>query len=239
MGGIITFSDTRKISRWTERGDFKSFCDYLNEFPGENILKKFQYVLKCWDLDMSNDLSLISNGKNVKMSLYYIIEVFSEELPDIREMVDGDLKMVLKIPEKFDCMEEIFPIYQVIHTLEHEGITLELYKFNLKERIELVNKLPASFYNRILKGVVNCKDFLISIDNPSIRRDFNFISYEPYYFLQGMFAPYNTEYHRDILYHLSKKMDSNVILESTPMDIEYYIEQLSKENEQVDNTPRI
>lgn len=237
---IITFSDTLKIARWLERKEYGPFCDFLNSFEGKNILEKYINILKCWDLDVSNDISLVNDGKTIKVSLSYLIDVFSASLEDYKILEEDGLKIKVKIPSNFDYNEELFPIYQVLVNLEVSEMNLNLENSSLEERKEIIDNLPANFYNKILKMILGCKDFIVSMDNPSFNKSFNFITYDPLYFMEGMFLPYNSNYHRDVLFHLSKRIGGEVLMNSTILDIEYFIREFSEEQKQgVDNTPSL
>lgn len=52
----------------------------------------------------------------------------------------------------------------------------------------------------------------------------------PFNLLKGLCHPYGEDYYRDIIYHLSSKIDGNILLNSTMRDIDYYVDKLNTEN---------
>jgi hypothetical protein len=68
---------------------------------------------------------------------------------------------------------------------------------------------------------------------------FNFLTKEPYVFLRGLINNFGDDYYKDIIYLLSKKIDGEILLNSTPLEIEYYIEKYSDEVESQNNRLQI
>jgi hypothetical protein len=66
----------------------------------------------------------------------------------------------------------------------------------------------------------------------------NFMSNAPYELLKGLCNPYGEDYYREIIYHLSSKIDGNILLNSTMRDIDYYVDKLNTENTS-EKTPQL
>jgi hypothetical protein len=71
---------------------------------------------------------------------------------------------------------------------------------------------------------------MIGFNNPILSNfKFNFLTNEPYLFLKGLFTNFGEEYFRDVIFHLSKRIGGDLLMMSTPSEIEYYIQKYSEE----------
>jgi hypothetical protein len=61
----------------------------------------------------------------------------------------------------------------------------------------------------------------------------------PYEMVKGLFFSYDMDYFRDIIYYLSKKIDGRILMESTMMDVEYYIDKMKTDNNNIDNSTNL
>jgi hypothetical protein len=81
-----------------------------------------------------------------------------------------------------------------------------------------------------IKTVINNKKCVVTFENTLLKQlKFNFLTNEPLIFLKGLFTNFNSDYFKDVIYLLSRKIDGNLLLNSTPMEIEYYIEKYTAE----------
>lgn len=229
---MITFQDLRTISVALEHGKEQVLCDYLNQFEGKNTLEKFKNILHHWDMDVSTNLNFGIGEKSLKIDLSYILSQFPEDLDSIIEIDKNDIHCIIDIPSEFDCNDSI-PIYNILKYIDIMGVSLKLEDVSTEDRKTIINKLPANVYNLILEGIINDKSKIVKMDNPILSKiKLNFLTNEPYIFLRGLFTPYNSIYFRDILFHLSKRIDSSILLSSSIQDIEYYIEKYNEETKE-------
>lgn len=224
----ITFSNLKQISDYLNKGYDDKFIDYLNNFRGDNIYEKFKNILTIWEHDVAYTLTFGIDSKNTKIQLSYILSQFKDISDDIHIEKDG-VKIILGIPDLFE-VGSIVPIYTVLKHLEFSGVKVDLTKLSFSERCEVIDKLPASLYVSILDTILKNKSKYLTMDMEFLK-DFrvNFLSNNPYMFLRGLFSNFDEYYFRDIIFHLSKRIDGNLLMNSTPLEIQYYIEKYSEE----------
>lgn len=228
----LTFSDLRTISESLINENYSLFISYLNEFEGKNTFEKFKNILKAWGSDVAYTLNFNFNDVAAKISLTYIIS----ELNDISNEIiieEEDIKLKIGIPSEFYDNSELLPIYGILKYIEISGIFINLSDLCILEKKQIIDKLPAKIYNIVLNNILKEKSKVIIFDNP-VLKDFklNFFANDPYLFLKGLFSNYDEFYFRDIIFHLSKRIDGQILLQSTPLDIEYYIEKYGDELKQ-------
>jgi hypothetical protein len=225
---MITFSILKNINDTLSIGDEKYFIEYLNSFEGDNILEKYRNILKAWENDVSYTLSLSLDEKSVKVQLDYIINGIPENFGEPLRVSKNNMDVHIDIPKKFYQPYDIVPIYDIIHKITY-GNTINLGDMDRIDRETVINKLPADIYTTILKKIGECQK-IITYDNTNLKNiSLNFLGNDPYLFLKGLFTPYGKDYYRDIIFHLSKRIDGNILLNSTMMDVEYYVEKLNTE----------
>ena len=227
----ITFSDLKNIFETLNRGYSGMFQDFLNSFEGKNTFEKFKNILRAWNEDVSPTLNLNLNDKSTKVQFSYIISQFGN-LDQEFIMLQKDLTVVAGIPEKFQFMDDFVPIYEVVKRVEMFGMAMDLKNLDLNEKIIVIDNFPAQVYNRTMDFVLREKGAVLTFDNPALNQfHLNFLTNEPYMFLKGLFSNYDETYFRDVIFHLSKRVDGRLLLQSTPLEIEYYIDKYAKEME--------
>lgn len=228
----ITFRDLKKISGYLERGEDLFFCDYLNQFEGVNIFEKFKNILTSWDFDVSNSIDLNLKGKGISVQLDYIISTIPEYMEDEISVKNQNLKCNFSIPSKFVPNDDILPIYEILSYIEINDVALDLRKVSEQEKTEVIDKFPANMFNLIIDEILKTKGSVLTFDNPVLEDlSINFLTNDPFFFLKGLFIPYGKDYFRDITFHLSRRIGSETIMDSTMKDIDFYIEKYSEEME--------
>jgi len=225
----ILFKNLKEISSATQKGNDKVLIDYLNTFKGDNIYEKFKNILSVWGIDVSYTLNINLGDKSTKIQLDYIVSEMPENLGKEVIIEVDNVKLVLDIPKTFDTLSiDIIPIYSIIQDIYYNNIKLIIN--SVHEKSLIIDNLPARIYTEVLHSIINNKENILTFSNPVLERfKFNFLTNEPFLFLKGLFNNFDELYFRDIIFHLSKRIDGNILLGSTPMEIEYYIEKLSEE----------
>lgn len=224
----ITFSDLKHVNESLLKGYTNVFIDYLNSFEGKDTHEKFKSILKTWEFDVSYTLSFNINKVSTKIQLSYINSQFQNLSEDIT-IKEDDLTIVIGVPTEFEAIDTI-PIYNIVKYIDISGIFINLSDLSFHDKRDIIDKLPAHVYNVILKHIKQIKDKTFSVDN-SMLSDFkiNFLSTDPVTFLKGMFENYDDLYFKDVIYHLSKRIGGDMVMKSTPLEIEYFIEKASHE----------
>jgi hypothetical protein len=224
----ITFSDLKEISENLEKGNDQFLVDYLNRFEGYNIYDKFKNILKSWETDVSYQLSINLVDKNVKIQLEYIINNIPTIENEYLISVD-DCEYTIQIPKYFSYGDDIIPIYDIIKNVEIFGIFLNLENSPFEEKKKIIDNFPPLCYNSIISNINKC-DKILTFDGEIFSKfRLNFLTNDPYHFLKSLFLPYGKNYFREVIFHLSKRVDSNILMNSTIQDIDFYIEKYNDE----------
>lgn len=235
----ITFSDLKEISSNIDRGGDEYLCQYLNQFEGDDIYQKFKNILKIWDLDVSPNLDLSLDGKSVKIQLGYIISEMPEDIGSDIKVIKDDLEYVLSIPKNFTPPLDVVPVYQIVESMKISGIEINFERISYQEKVSIINQLPPNIYNDIIDQIIK-NPKIIKFENPVLKNiRLNFMINDIYTFLKGLFTPYGNDYFRDVIFHLSKRIDIHTLEKSTMQDVEYYIEKYNEELKDSQQTPTI
>lgn len=227
----IKFSDLKEISESLRRKDEGYLVDYLNSFKGDNVFEKFKDILKNWENDVSYDLNLSLDDKIVKVQLEYIINELPYTLGEPILDESSGISSVMDVPTLFSPFSDMIPIYDLIKSIQFSNVKIDFNNLKIDDKKNLLDNLPAHVYNSLIHKIARDQKKTITFNNKTLSTlKINFLSNDPYLFLKGLFNPYNTDYFRDIIYVLTKKIGSTMLMNSTMMDIEYYIEKLNNES---------
>jgi len=224
---MITFQDLKSCNENGE--DF--LLQYFNSFEGENIYHKFVNLIGDWERNVSYTINLKNEDKNIKLSLQYVLNELEKYSDDMVFYEKDGVEVSINTPPIFkkDC--NILSISDFIYDLKYLGRTIKFSELNDYEKNIILQNLPAKLYNELALFVTNIKTKTVIINNQSLSNlEFNFLSQQPYEMLKGLFLSFDKDYFRDIIYILSKKIDGNILMKSSLMDIEYYIEKMKNDN---------
>lgn len=222
----ITIDDMKKCLEEDE--DF--FIDYLNKFKGDNIHEKFINILKNWEKYVSYTINFRVNEKNLKISLDYLIKELNEFVNQPSWFEYSNIKVLVDIPSKFVKDLNILSVSNFIRKIEYGNFVINFDELSDKDKDEMLEKLPADFYNKMMQHLVNANNKKITLQNNTLENmEINFLTALPYEMVKGLFYSYDMDYFRDIIYHLSKKIDGRILMDSTIMDIEYYIDKMKND----------
>ena len=221
----ITFKDLRSISNALNRNDYTPLLEFVNSFNGKNTFEKFRSILTCWETDVSYTLDLILNDLPSSVNISYLLSEIPDSFSNSIIIKDKNLEIILDIPKIYSRSIDIIPIYDMIEYINFSNTSINLLDLPLYEKDLIINNLPAKLYNKIFKYIVNDKSKILSFSNPLLDKlKINFLTIEPLTLLIKMFSKYNDDYYRDVIFHLSKRIDGDILMNSTILDIEYYME---------------
>jgi hypothetical protein len=229
----ITFKSLRGISEAFGKGDDIPFIECINSFDGDNIYKKFLNILKSWEMDVTHNMTMAFEDTTMKVSMEYVIKCMSGvDSDEILQIEDGDWIFWVGSPSKF-TNKDGFDLTESIKNIQYLNSKINFNGLSNIDKESIIKQLPANVYNTIIRKVLENNRFVCRLDNPKLSHiSINFLNNSAYNFLKGLFEPYDKDYYRDIIYYLSKKIDGDILLDSTMTDIEYYIEKMNEENSQ-------
>ena len=229
----ITINDIKKCLEEDE--DF--FMDYLNKFKGDNIHEKFVNILKNWEKYVSYTINFNIKEKNIKISLDYLIKELNKFYTQPTWFEHSNIKVLVDIPSKFVKELNILSVSNFIKKIEYGNFVIDFTELSDEVKDEMLEKLPADFYNKMIQFLINAEDKKVILQNAALENmEINFLTSLPYEMVKGLFYSYDMDYFRDIIYYLSKKIDGKILMDSTIMDIEYYIDKMKSD---VPETPQL
>ncbi len=236
----ITFKDLMDISESFEVGNEDFFIDFINKFKGDNVFLKFKNILTAWERDVSYTISMGSQEKSFSLQLSYFISELDniDTTPMIMKLYDDQITLEMGIPDKFHTPDDLVPVYNIVKEIYvGDNKTLQKYSdLSENDKKTVIDRLPGETFNKILKKALNSDGKILKFKNPTLKdMKLNFLGEDPYYFLKNLFSPYSRDYYRNIIYYLANKITGNILLNSTMMDIEYYVNKMEEENKQNSN----
>jgi hypothetical protein len=224
---IIKFKHLKRI-----HDDEDYLLKYLNDFEGKNVFEKFRNILISWERDVSYNISLQTDDKNAKIQLQYIIDQLNEEYDNEIFYISSD-NMLLEcdVPSQFSKNHNIFSIENFIKKIKFLNTTINYEELTESEKIDIITNLPINLFSKFKKDVTSRTNKTINFNNSILKNmSINFLTNAPYDMLKGLFSPFQKDYFRDVVYHLSKKIDGNILINSTIQDIDYYIDKMNEDN---------
>lgn len=230
----ITFSELKRISEALEKGYDDVLIDFLNEFRGKDTYEKFKNILKCWEHDVSYTLNFNIKDTPTKIQLSYINSQF-QQLSDDITVKDDDLELIIGIPTEFELSDSI-PVYNIVKYINISGIFIDLTNLSFRDKQSIIDKLPATVFGTIIKNIENIKDKTFRVDNPLLENfKINFLSSDTLKFLRMLFTTFDDYYFKDVIFCLGKRIGGELLLQSTPLEIEYYVDKIEENKEPNDS----
>lgn len=227
----ITFSKFRDITDALEKERIDVLVDFFNSFKGSNVFEKFKSFLISWKDDVSPYLTFKTDSEKKNVPISYLLKECSNIETNTVLKFD-DTYHELGIPDIFYENTDVIPIYSILKkTAIDTGQYVIWSDMPIAERRENIDKFPPKLFNQILSTIWKDNSKTLKWDHPSLTGfSLNFYTNEPFNFVKSMFLPYDAFYFRDIVYHLSSRIGSN-LENATLQDIEYYLKKLSTEME--------
>ena len=225
----MKFKKLKELSEAIDKKEFGVVVDFLNSYPGCDTFEKFKNILIDWEYHTSDTLNLTIAEKSIKIQLSYIINQLPSNIQDDILLSSGGFDFVLNIPKKFKSTSMV-AMEDLIQSVSYNGINLKVCEFSEEEYQTFLNFLPASVFNDFLNLAIKHKEKVITFDNPSLKDiKLDFMTNEPLGFLFGLLGNFSRDYFRQIMFYLSKRVPSDVIMNSDIKDIEFYIEEYNRE----------
>jgi len=232
---IITFRDIFNLSRLYYDNNLDGVAEYLDNtfnIKGLSIVDKLFVIIKARQHYINDTISLNIGDRSVSVQ----VSLFLDPINDINcknTIIDlgNNQQIELDIPYRFITDNSILPIYDnIIKTITIGDNTIDLTKQDPQLIQQLLELLPPLAINH-LTNFIRDKSHIVEIfhnkqDDPI---SINFITSQPFGFVKIMLGEYDLGSCRDILFFLSKRMNSETVLNSPINDISFYIAQYQAE----------
>lgn len=235
---IITFRDIFNLSRLYYEDNVNGVAAYLDNtfnIRDLSVIDKLFVIIKVRQYYINDTIGLNIGDRSVNVQ----ISLFLESISDINcknTIIDlGDNQQIeLDIPYRFITDNNILSIYDnIIKTITIGDYTIDLTNQKAEVVQQLLELLPPSAIN-YLTNFIKDRSHIVDIfhskkDDPV---SINFITSQPFNFVKLMLGEYDLGSCRDILFFLSKRMNSETVLNSPISDISFYITQYREELKQ-------
>ena len=191
---------------------------------------------------MNDTLSLTINSKSINLDFETFYECLEDYIISPKYITcNNGLVVKLNVPHDLfltDNMENIIP--SIIEEISLENDVIKFQEQNLNDKNQILANIPP-INNNDLKDYIKeiNKDIVLYSGNtkneigPII---VNLISSNVMDFIRMIFESYSFDGLRHILYHLSKKIDNNIILNSTPFEMDFYLNLYQEELKQKESS---
>lgn len=233
----ILFKNIIDIARLIYDDNDKGLANYLESLLGIEklcIVDKFFVVLKAKQIFIDENISVNSNGKNINLHTNLIIEPLFNIESQKKELYHDKITAELDLPSKIITTNSEDIYLNIIKSISFQDVKIEFDGLSSEERDLVLTSLPATFIRTIRKFFSSVDlnyTVLKGIEGRISSININFFSNEPFNLIKTLIGGYDLLYCRDVLMFLSKKIDSNIIYNSSLADIFYFIQQLERNDE--------
>lgn len=229
------FKHQMDVARLIYEDNYSGLSRYLvNHFEiGDlGIVDKFFVLLKARHLFIGDTLTINVDERSINLKIdllsysLFKIENKNRIISYKNLFVEFDYPNALNHDLKQDSV--LFAIRSM--KIDSEYITFDNLSYSDKESI--LNNLPASFIKIIREYFSDNADSFVLYEgrrNLLDKIQVDFLSAEPFFIVKNLYSGFPLHYCRDVIRFLSTKMDSQSIMESTPADIKYYLEEYNTE----------
>ena len=233
---VITFKDLLELSRLVYDNNTEGLVrtiDTIFNLDGLSIIDKFFVIVKTRQYYISESVNLNLGSKSVSVN----VSNFTNNLYGIEskhKIINlGDQQIEIDIPYKFITDNRLDNIYEnIIKSITIGNNTIDLSNCTSTNIQSLLEILPPSVITH-LKKFITCSSHNIEIfstrDNNQDNLYINFVTSQPYDFITLLLGDYDLISCREILFFLSKRMNSETVLNSPVSDVVFYLKQYQDE----------
>lgn len=239
---VITFKHVIDIARLQYSDDSVGLIDYIEKqfnIMSLNCVDKLYVILKVRELFFDEEITLASKTGSVSIPIYRLISSL-EAIDDFTHtIVVGDIKICLDVPHSLINNNTVFTdIQSIIKTIEIGEMSMNFSQLDKPSQDKILTTLPSSVFTEIKRYLTSNTKTVTLFEGSSSFPDaikINLFSSDVFSFIKYVLSEYTIDNCREIIYHISKKVDSTMLLNSTMQDIKFYLKEYTAENKS-DNT---
>lgn len=233
---VITFKDIFDLARLLYDNNTKGVLSHLDRvfnIEDLNIIDKFFVIIKARQYYISDSLSLNIGDRSIAVNIAnFVNNIQNTEFTSKIIQLDELKQIELGLPNKFLLDNNISNIYDNII----KRVTIGSHSFDLKNTEDIQSLLEVLPPNTIkhLENFIVDKNHEVEIFNSKHDKPIaiNFITSQPYDFIITLLSDYDLISCREILFFLSKRMNSETVLKSPISDLIFYIDEYQNEIKQ-------
>lgn len=234
---VITFKHVIDLARLQYAEDTVGLINYIErEFniASLNCVDKLYIILKARELFFDEEIVLSSKTGNVSIPVYTLIEAL-ESIDDFTHTVSVDnIKICLDIPHVlFNSNTVLTDIQSIIKTIDVDEMSINFSQLDQDSQDKILTTLPSSVFAEIKKYLTSNTMAVTLFKGSSSLPDpikINLFTNDVFNFIKYVLSEYTVDNCREIIYHISRRVDSTMLMNSTMLDIKFYLKEYTAEN---------
>jgi len=242
----FTFNNLIKLTKLCNFSTNEYVCDFFDNFIIEsykyNVIEKCYALIKLYELCVSDTLDLVTETHNVTINADLLLKsIFNlGEINAKYKIMDDGITYIFDLPHSFILKPADIYTHTIQSIILSSGETIDLNDITHTERETIINQLPAKAYNVIVKyAEEQLMKYEAVLINPTTSLGgnpftINFLSPQAFLFLKGMYSGYSLDYFYELIYTLSRKLNSNFIIERPFKELlvysRLYTDEMKEEN---------
>lgn len=235
---LITFRDIFNLSRLYYDNNIDGIITLLDKMfniSGLSVIDKFFVIVKARQYYINDNISLNIGDKTANVNISnFLTNIYNIENKNTVIDLGNNQQIELDIPYKFITSNNIVDIYDnIIKRITIGDHSIDLTSCKDTSVQPLLELLPSTTITH-LKNFILDKSHIVEIFSGKLKEPItvNFITSQPYEFVSVLLCDYDLHSCREILFFLSKRMNSETILDAPLSDISFYVKQYQDEIKQ-------
>ncbi len=240
---MITFRQLFNLSRLLYDNDVNGYISVLEDtfkLHGLCIIDKLYVIIKARQFYINESVSLNVDGKVVNVNVCN----FAKELYNVENrhqiITLNNQQVEIDLPYRILTKTNASNIYEnIIRSISIGDNTIELYNASIESIQSILEVLPPTLIKHLKQFVVNQSNEVEIFSNKTSNKDnltVNLVTSQPFELIKLLLNDYDLMSFREILFSLSKRMNSETILNSPINDVMFYLEQYREEIKQNNNS---
>jgi hypothetical protein len=234
----LTFQNMWDMSRLISEDNDIGLRDYIEELfnlQTLNIVDSVYICLKAREIFIDNNITLGSQSGNVNLGIGVLLNSLTNIQDKSQTIKHNNIEVTLDVPSRLLPREELEDVFSnIIHSIRIDGVSANIHEMEDSMRNYVISKLPGTILTSIGKYLqeVGRECILYEGKQGLIGRiSFDLYNHEPFNFIKSIYGDYTLNYCRDVIMSLSR-VNGQTLLQSTPSDVAYYIEEINRQKEQ-------
>lgn len=241
------FKNHLDVARLIYEDNDEGISNYLVDFfdiRKLNILDKFFVIVKAVELFIDEKISLNIQQGELNIPIKIILDELYQDKEYRKTYTVDNFTIVLDLPVHLSHKPTGDVFISTIQSISIDDTVIDFTDLSEDDKTRILSLLPTRIFN-ILREYTESIQLNIEFLNEITSKKninkiaINFLSNDPFLFVKNLLSKYQLYSCREILYHLSKKIESNIIYNSTLSDIDFFITESSKDRDNQDGNMMI
>lgn len=239
---VITFKHVIDIARLQYAENTVGLIDYIEKelnLSSLNCVDKLYVVLKVRELFFDEEITLSTKTGNISIPVYRLISSLESIDDYTHTIIIDNIKICLDVPHVLVSSNTILAdIQSIIKTIEVGEMSVNFSQLDKLSQDKILSTLPSSVFAEIKRYLISNTMAVTLFEGSSSLPEpikINLFTCDVFNFIKYVLSEYTIDNCREIIYHISKKIDTTMLINSTMLDIKFYLKEYTAENKP-DNT---